>query len=644
MFLTRIYKKIIHISLSPQQHRFMCGMFIVVALCVTSAKLSQAASQNIVEASTALSEANSSSTPTGATLTAGPLQFPAGFMKSVKDYGAVGDGVSDDTAAIQAALSDGRSDASGNYYGKPKALYFPPGTYLVGDTLSWNGCCVALQGAGSSSSIIRLAPGSVGFGATTAKAMISTPAGNASFRQNIWDLGFRIGANNPSAVALDYISNNTGSIRNVSIISEDGLGVAGIALTRHYPGPLMMKNISITGFQMGIDTAAYEYGLTIEGITLANQSVAGIHNKQQTISVRNLVSTNTVPAVINDGGFTLIIDAALRGGASSSQGIQNKSSLYLRNISSTGYGATLLDTSSSVAVSKTGTIAEYVEGTPQSLASTASSSSLNLPVQETPTFVDQTLSNWAAFTPTYYGDTKSLQALLNSGASTIYFPFAAYFSYNETAVTVPDTVRRIVGFSSIVNGSTAGTNGGGIRLVVNSASTSPLVVEQFGYGIKIDHRGARPVAIKNGRYTYTSITGAGNLFLEDVEIPQVIFRAGQSVWARQLDDEFAGTKITNYGTLWVLGLKTEQPGVVIYTYPGGQTELLGNLIYPVQAMQANSIAFYDSNANVSYIYSESVYCSYCGYAIQVSESRYGINRQLTSNQGLRYLMHLFVGY
>ena len=105
-----------------------------------------------------------------------------------------------------------------------------------------------------------------------------------------------------------------------------------------------------------------------------------------------------------------------------------------------------------------------------------------------------------------------------------------------------------------------------------------------------------------------------------------------------------GRKIINKGTLWLLGLKTEQPGTVINTTNGGKTELLGNLIYPVETLPANSIAFKDTDASVSYIYSESVYCSSCGYTAQVSETRNGTTRQVVSNQGVRYVMHLFVGY
>jgi hypothetical protein len=65
---------------------------------------------------------------------------------SVKDFGAVGDGVADDTAAIQAAI-----DAIGNSGG---TVMFPPGTYL-GYGFVWKNN-VALVGSGSSSTTIKL--------------------------------------------------------------------------------------------------------------------------------------------------------------------------------------------------------------------------------------------------------------------------------------------------------------------------------------------------------------------------------------------------------------------------------------------------------------------------------------------------------
>ena len=596
----------------------------------------------ILKASTSLAQVGG--IPVGAVLYGGTLPFPAGFMKSVKDYGAEGNGISDDTAAIQAALADGRSNASSEYNGVPKALYFPPGTYLVRKTLDWNGCCVTLQGAGPSASVIRLAPSSNGYGsATAAKAVISTPGGNSSFRQNIWDLGFSIGAGNPGAVAIDYVSNNNGSIHDVSIVSENGQGNTGIALTRHYPGPLMIKNVFIHGFQVGISTAAYEYGATIESLTLEDQTVAGINNFEQTISIRGLKSTNTVPALINNSGFAILLGAKLLGGSNTTQAIQTNSNLYVRSISATGYGATVQDTSTGVAKNIVGTIGEYIVGSPLTLNGTLEPASLDLPVEETPSFQDSNLAHWAAFVPNYYGDTTGLQAVFNGGHSTVYFPFGAYLSFNEAVVNVPDTVRRIVGFSSVVNVSATGTNGGGIRFIVNSNSTEPLIIEQFGYGVKVEHHGSRPVVIKDGSFSYLSSPGAGNLFLEDVGTGQIAFHAGQSVWARQLDDEYTGTKITNAGKLWVLGLKTEKSGVVIDTTNGGQTELLGNLIYPSQLMPTDATAFVSTGTRTSYIYAESVYCAGCGYSVQVMQTTNGNVQRIDSSPDKHFVMPLFDG-
>lgn len=67
---------------------------------------------------------------------------------SVKTYGAVGDGVTDDATAIQNAIN-----ASGNSGGG--IVYFPAGTYLVGTSLSWTFDGIQLIGDGIDVTIIR---------------------------------------------------------------------------------------------------------------------------------------------------------------------------------------------------------------------------------------------------------------------------------------------------------------------------------------------------------------------------------------------------------------------------------------------------------------------------------------------------------
>lgn len=80
-----------------------------------------------------------------------PLNSDGGPL-NVKNYGALGNGTTNDTAAIQSALTA----AAGN------ALYFPPGTYLMSTGVSVLSN-TKVYGAGSGSTIISLSNGNQGF-------------------------------------------------------------------------------------------------------------------------------------------------------------------------------------------------------------------------------------------------------------------------------------------------------------------------------------------------------------------------------------------------------------------------------------------------------------------------------------------------
>lgn len=121
---------------------------------------------------------------------------------NVKDpaYGAVGDGATDDTAAIQAAI-DATPDGG--------ICFFPPGTYRVQSvvgTILVGRSGVSLVGAGATVSVLEIAETS-----TAAAVLNLTRRSDVQVR----DLGFDATANGPAMVAV-YASASDGQ-RNITV-------------------------------------------------------------------------------------------------------------------------------------------------------------------------------------------------------------------------------------------------------------------------------------------------------------------------------------------------------------------------------------------------------------------------------------------
>jgi hypothetical protein len=96
---------------------------------------------------------------------------------SVRDFGAKGDGVTDDTAAIQAAIDAVKSDFT---IGRPPGiLWFPPGYYNISAPLIWDGRIYVVGcGHGNGTTIVATAPMSAMIQAGTSIADTSKSEGS----------------------------------------------------------------------------------------------------------------------------------------------------------------------------------------------------------------------------------------------------------------------------------------------------------------------------------------------------------------------------------------------------------------------------------------------------------------------------------
>lgn len=117
---------------------------------------------------------------------------------NVRDYGAVGDGVTDDSAAIQAACEDARllvaNDPSGGDRVSKKTIYFPAGVYLITQsecilpsTFTLKGRGYRLIGDGTGQTTIWFKP--------TSGSRILIHNNNAFLSSDVRDITFRSDSN-----------------------------------------------------------------------------------------------------------------------------------------------------------------------------------------------------------------------------------------------------------------------------------------------------------------------------------------------------------------------------------------------------------------------------------------------------------------
>jgi hypothetical protein len=205
---------------------------------------------------------------------------------SVKDFGAVGNGVADDTAAIQAAINAVKSFGGGT-------VYFPTGDYLITQTLIINSPYITLRGEGGgvdgnqpfqdtwANIVSKAATRLVWNGAAVAAMVLISPTDVASpvsspLQGGGFD-GIMFDANNIAQTGVKILSTRCARYANSSVVRHTVWGmILGVTNNDLYDGGSGTNtSISLCDFDNICVTTASLPGNTAKSVLMYGNGLKG---------------------------------------------------------------------------------------------------------------------------------------------------------------------------------------------------------------------------------------------------------------------------------------------------------------------------------------------------------------------------------
>lgn len=526
-----------------------------------------------------------------------------------------------------------------------KILYFPNGTYLVSDTVSYTlenlsniyaslpkyemNRQIHFMGESRDGVVIKLKDNAKGFEYGANKPVVSfmkAEGSNLAMTNTFENITIDIGKGNTGAVGLVFFGNNTGAVRNVRILSSDpeNKGYAGLEVKHEIVSGCYIKNVEIHGFDYGVRVLPTRNFTVFENITIANQKKAGFFVANTITSIRNLKSQNFVQAVRIDGApaHVVLIDSEFTGGNPLDAAIFCPlGSCFVRNVKTQGYGYSMQY--AYIELIENPYIDEYVSDKVYTAFETEEKSE-PLPVEDTPEIsISTNPDDWAcvndfgAVCDGITDDSDAIQKALLSGKKHIFFQPGKYFV--DKSIYVPESVEHInFMFCNFVAGeSIKDMKDHGLFIIQGDEGTILLedvfTWEKFyGYLRFIEHAGKRTLIMSDlhtqtAAMYFNSVPG-GKVYIENCgctvggdpyrDVPAYSF-TGQRVWARHLNPERSFTEVLNDGgKVWIMGFKTESWGTAFKTINGGHTEVLGGTISIGHSEELPAVVNHDSTVSV----------------------------------------------
>lgn len=541
---------------------------------------------------------------------------------------AVGDGIADDTDAMEQAIS--ACVTAGK-----QTVYAPAGMYKITRPLPWRrmidgkwaGQC-SVEGETRESTVFFLGPEAQGFSdpllpnavfitssfGTNNQPQLPTtttpkPGGVAGPLNSFRD--FTIDTRSfPGAQGIDWVISNRGAIERIKIV---GNGVAGIDAIRPYPGPGLIQDVEVVGFNHGIRVGNTQFNLVLRNVTVSGQKVSGIEaGGPAGMHVENLISINTVPGVRQTSGNNALalIGAKLMGGDPTKAAIETHQvgRFLLRDVEAMGYRTALKRGS----VFGTGSTIAELSSHAALMAFPGEASTLRItPEREPDAFVPTDFARDCARPNSSpadgLDDRAAIQAALDSGKPCVYLPHSRpgliqsqYFISGP--LNVPATVQMVDFGNNFMTPIPSLYPSGQPAIVVAEPSCTPLTLQHlWATGALlgptatthwVDHTSNRTLVLRNmqlagGNRGFQSRSGSGDVFALDVFASFDVTDGRLYAW--QLNTELPIPTVTpkppmvfNFARnsiVRLVGFKTEQDGTSL-SMTGGMSEFLGCHLMP----------------------------------------------------------------
>jgi hypothetical protein len=561
----------------------------------------------------------------------GRIVYPpgSGVFNVVTDGGIDNTGVTDVTQPLQQLLDESHR--------RLQVLYFPEGTYLVSGSLrmkldtsrsdrshshgpwivgeSRERTVIRLKDHTWPEAIYRLYPID---GPPEKKiydqAVLSTgDATNTTFNKIIRNLTVHVGRGNAGAVGVMYNTSNTGYLGEVSIVSEDGAGLAGLALAGVENGPGQVRNVNIHGFDVGVYNVT-DYVIACSDVVIEGARKVGLLNHGQTAAEDWAITMagTDAPAIHNTrrGVFSAI--GLKLTGRSRHAAILDEGQVYLRDVQTDGYAQALKSHSVKQPSSHGTAMHETYSGKAVGLFHDPGAA-LSLPIKKQPYVpYEVAMGKWTS--PLEFGavgdgktdDTDAIQAALTAeGKSHVVLPSDKVFRVTRP-LTLGGDIQRVVGTQGRI--STAPQDK--LTFTIGNGTAPIVVVEGISQMPPIYVRTDRTVVLDSVRVQYElpqpwprpmpaeyrpvgfRLEGAGDVFINNTGSSFIVNNPRQHVWVRHYNSELGteqGTQterspvVVQAGTLWMLGWKSENLARRVMVHRDGAMELTGFNNYEVSA-------------------------------------------------------------